>query len=164
EILRRLFSKKINKSYLVEIGYLYGCNCLPSDPVYVAAKKMRDLRVLSVIITTGNKPHGILNSKDVLMQVVAQNLSAELTLVEKLENTLRCKDINQRCNSSSSNTTTTRKFSVCTRPCQSSMRTASCWTAKFNKGSWILNQFVDEQHKMMLVLPGMRSSLLSSRL
>ncbi|KAI3896807.1 hypothetical protein MKW98_009660 [Papaver atlanticum] len=35
-------------------------------------------------------------------------------------------------------------------------------TAKYKKGSWILNQFVDEQHKMMLVLPVMRSSLLSS--
>ncbi|KAI3938509.1 hypothetical protein MKW92_003185 [Papaver armeniacum] len=56
----------------------------PSDPVYVAAKKMRDLRVNSVIITTGNKPQGILTSKDVLMRVVAQNLSPELTLVEKV--------------------------------------------------------------------------------
>ncbi|KAI3855475.1 hypothetical protein MKW92_024078 [Papaver armeniacum] len=56
----------------------------PSDPVYVAAKKMRDLRVNSVIITTGNKPQGILTSKDVLMRVVAQNLSPELTLVEKI--------------------------------------------------------------------------------
>ncbi|KAF9608407.1 hypothetical protein IFM89_009773 [Coptis chinensis] len=56
----------------------------PSDPVYVAAKKMRDFRVNSVIITTGNKPQGILTSKDVLMRVVAQNLSPELTLVEKV--------------------------------------------------------------------------------
>ncbi|OVA11466.1 Phox/Bem1p [Macleaya cordata] len=56
----------------------------PSDPVYVATKKMRELRVNSVIITTGNKPQGILTSKDVLMRVVAQNLSPELTLVEKV--------------------------------------------------------------------------------
>ncbi|XP_019051506.1 PREDICTED: CBS domain-containing protein CBSCBSPB3-like isoform X2 [Nelumbo nucifera] len=56
----------------------------PSDPVYVAAKKMRDLRVNSVIIATGSKPNGILTSKDVLMRVVAQNLSPELTLVEKI--------------------------------------------------------------------------------
>ncbi|KAL6007670.1 CBS domain-containing protein cbscbspb3 [Asimina triloba] len=56
----------------------------PSDPVYVATKKMRDLRVNSVIIATGNKPQGILTSKDVLMRVVSQNLSPELTLVEKV--------------------------------------------------------------------------------
>ncbi|XP_057972449.1 CBS domain-containing protein CBSCBSPB3-like isoform X2 [Malania oleifera] len=56
----------------------------PSDPVYVAAKRMRDLRVNSVIVMTGNKIQGILTSKDVLMRVVAQNLSPELTLVEKV--------------------------------------------------------------------------------
>ncbi|XP_058088159.1 CBS domain-containing protein CBSCBSPB3 [Magnolia sinica] len=56
----------------------------PSDPVYVATKKMRELRVNSVIIVTGNKPQGILTSKDVLMRVVSQNLSPELTLVEKV--------------------------------------------------------------------------------
>lgn len=56
----------------------------PSDPVYVATKKMRELRVNSVIIVTGSKPLGILTSKDVLMRVVAQNLSPELTLVEKV--------------------------------------------------------------------------------
>jgi hypothetical protein len=31
----------------------------PSDPVYVAAQKMRELRVNSVIITTGNSLQGI---------------------------------------------------------------------------------------------------------
>ncbi|XP_043721575.1 CBS domain-containing protein CBSCBSPB3-like [Telopea speciosissima] len=56
----------------------------PSDPVYLATKKMRELRVNSVIIATGNKPQGILTSKDVLMRVVAQSLSPELTLVEKV--------------------------------------------------------------------------------
>ncbi|VVB02292.1 unnamed protein product [Arabis nemorensis] len=56
----------------------------PSDPVYVASKRMRDLRVNSVIIAVGNKIHGILTSKDILMRVVAQNLSPELTLVEKV--------------------------------------------------------------------------------
>ncbi|KAG2326621.1 hypothetical protein Bca52824_009349 [Brassica carinata] len=56
----------------------------PSDPVFVASKKMRDLRVNSVIIAVGNKIHGILTSKDILMRVVAQNLSPELTLVEKV--------------------------------------------------------------------------------
>ncbi|XP_059624532.1 CBS domain-containing protein CBSCBSPB3 [Cornus florida] len=57
---------------------------LPSDPVHVAAKKMRELRVNSVVIVTGNKIQGILTSKDILMRVVAQNLSPELTLVEKV--------------------------------------------------------------------------------
>ncbi|XP_043719434.1 CBS domain-containing protein CBSCBSPB3-like [Telopea speciosissima] len=56
----------------------------PSDSVYFATKKMQELQVSSVIIATGNKPQGILTSKDVLMRVVAQNLSPELTLVEKV--------------------------------------------------------------------------------
>ncbi|ESQ52280.1 hypothetical protein EUTSA_v10016477mg [Eutrema salsugineum] len=56
----------------------------PSDPVFVASKRMRDLRVNSVIIAVGNKIQGILTSKDILMRVVAQNLSPELTLVEKV--------------------------------------------------------------------------------
>ncbi|CAL1400081.1 unnamed protein product [Linum trigynum] len=56
----------------------------PSDPVYVAAKKMRDLKVNSAIVSTGNKILGILTSKDILMRVVAQNLSPELTLAEKV--------------------------------------------------------------------------------
>lgn len=56
----------------------------PSESVYMAAKKMRDFRVNSVIITTGNKPQGILTSKDLLTRVVAQNLFPESTLVEKV--------------------------------------------------------------------------------
>ena len=56
----------------------------PSDPIYVAAKKMRELRCNSVIIVTGNKIQGILTSKDILMRVVAQSLSPELTPVEKV--------------------------------------------------------------------------------
>lgn len=56
----------------------------PSDPVHVAAKRMRELRVNSVIVMIGNKIQGILTSKDILMRVVAQNLSPELTLVEKV--------------------------------------------------------------------------------
>ncbi|CAH2059061.1 unnamed protein product [Thlaspi arvense] len=56
----------------------------PSDPVFVASKRMRDSRVNSVIIAVGNKILGILTSKDILMRVVAQNLSPELTLVEKV--------------------------------------------------------------------------------
>lgn len=56
----------------------------PSDPVFVATKKMREFRVNSVVIVTGSKLQGILTSKDVLMRVVAQNLSPELTLVDKV--------------------------------------------------------------------------------
>ncbi|KAI5671926.1 hypothetical protein M9H77_12290 [Catharanthus roseus] len=56
----------------------------PSDPVHVAAKRMRELRVNSVIIMTGTKIQGILTSKDILMRVVSHNLSPELTLVEKV--------------------------------------------------------------------------------
>ncbi|OAY64719.1 CBS domain-containing protein CBSCBSPB3 [Ananas comosus] len=56
----------------------------PSDPVYVATKKMRDNRINSVIVMTGSAVQGILTSKDVLMRVVAQHLSPELTLVEKV--------------------------------------------------------------------------------
>ncbi|CAL9166484.1 unnamed protein product [Musa hybrid cultivar] len=56
----------------------------PSDPVYVATKKMCEFQVNSVIIATGSKIHGILTSKDVLLRVVAQNLLPELTPVEKV--------------------------------------------------------------------------------
>ncbi|KAL7230920.1 hypothetical protein ACSBR2_009240 [Camellia fascicularis] len=56
----------------------------PSDPVHVAAKQMRELRVYSVVIATENKIQGILTSRDILMRVVAQNLSPTLTLVEKV--------------------------------------------------------------------------------
>ncbi|KAG6516608.1 CBS domain-containing protein CBSCBSPB3-like isoform X1 [Zingiber officinale] len=56
----------------------------PSDSVSVATKKMRDFRVNSVIVTTGSSLHGVLTSKDVLVRVVAQNISPELTLVEKV--------------------------------------------------------------------------------
>ncbi|GMN33177.1 hypothetical protein TIFTF001_004013 [Ficus carica] len=59
-----------------------------------SAKKMRECRVNSVVVVTGNKIQGILtyysfprlplNSKDILMRVVAQNISPELTLVEKV--------------------------------------------------------------------------------
>ncbi|XP_061346836.1 CBS domain-containing protein CBSCBSPB3-like [Gastrolobium bilobum] len=57
-----------------------------ADPVYVAAKKMRELRVNSAVVVSqsGTKIQGILTSKDILMRVVAQNLSPELTLVEKV--------------------------------------------------------------------------------
>uniref|UniRef100_A0A0A9DBM4 CBS domain-containing protein n=1 Tax=Arundo donax TaxID=35708 RepID=A0A0A9DBM4_ARUDO len=45
---------------------------------------MREFRVNSVVVATGNTLQGIFTSKDVLMRVVAQNISPELTLVEKV--------------------------------------------------------------------------------
>uniref|UniRef100_A0A8R7TK88 CBS domain-containing protein n=1 Tax=Triticum urartu TaxID=4572 RepID=A0A8R7TK88_TRIUA len=56
----------------------------PSDLVIVAAKKMREYRVNSVVVMTGNMLQGILTSKDLVLRVVAQNLSPEVTLVEKV--------------------------------------------------------------------------------
>ncbi|CAL4896727.1 unnamed protein product [Urochloa decumbens] len=56
----------------------------PTDPVCVAAQKMREFRVNSVVVATGSTLQGIFTSKDVLMRVVAQNISPELTLVEKV--------------------------------------------------------------------------------
>uniref|UniRef100_A0A8R7RH03 CBS domain-containing protein CBSCBSPB3 n=2 Tax=Triticum urartu TaxID=4572 RepID=A0A8R7RH03_TRIUA len=56
----------------------------PSDLVTVAAKKMREYQVNSVVVMTGNMLQGILTSKDLVLRVVAQNLSPEVTLVEKV--------------------------------------------------------------------------------
>lgn len=57
-----------------------------TDAVYVAAKKMRELKVSSVIVTgeNSNKPRGILTSKDILMRVMALGLSPEETPIEKV--------------------------------------------------------------------------------
>ncbi|RYQ94302.1 hypothetical protein Ahy_B08g089189 isoform B [Arachis hypogaea] len=55
-----------------------------SDPVQVAAKKMRELRVNSAVIANETKLQGILTSKDILMRVVAQNLAPDTTPVEKV--------------------------------------------------------------------------------
>ncbi|KAG6493750.1 CBS domain-containing protein CBSCBSPB3-like [Zingiber officinale] len=56
----------------------------PSDSVYIAAKKMLEFQVRSVIVANANRPRGILTSKDVLRRVVAQHLSPELILVKKV--------------------------------------------------------------------------------
>jgi len=56
----------------------------PTDPVYLAAQKMREFRVNSVVVATGNTLQGIFTSKDILMRVVSQNISPDLTLVEKV--------------------------------------------------------------------------------
>ncbi|ERN09863.1 CBS domain-containing protein CBSCBSPB5 isoform X1 [Amborella trichopoda] len=56
----------------------------PTDSVLTTTKKMLELRVNSAIITDGNKPLGILTSKDILMRVIAQDLSSESTSVDKV--------------------------------------------------------------------------------
>uniref|UniRef100_A0A453GF79 CBS domain-containing protein n=1 Tax=Aegilops tauschii subsp. strangulata TaxID=200361 RepID=A0A453GF79_AEGTS len=56
----------------------------PFDLVTVAAKKMREYRVNSVVVMTGNILQGILTSMDLVLRVVAQSLSPEVTLVEKV--------------------------------------------------------------------------------
>ncbi|CDP15008.1 unnamed protein product [Coffea canephora] len=56
----------------------------PTDSVLLATKKMLELRTNSAIITVENKPRGILTSKDILMRVIAQDLPADSTLVEKV--------------------------------------------------------------------------------
>ncbi|MED6111342.1 hypothetical protein PIB30_051493 [Stylosanthes scabra] len=57
-----------------------------ADPVYVVTLKMRELRANAAVVVSqsGTKIQGILTSKDLLMRVAAQNLSPELTLVEKV--------------------------------------------------------------------------------
>ncbi|KAM3354999.1 hypothetical protein ACQJBY_025644 [Aegilops geniculata] len=57
----------------------------PSDLVTVAAKKMREHRVNSVVVMTGNILQGIITSKDLVLRVVAQSQSREATLIEKVE-------------------------------------------------------------------------------
>ncbi|XP_010250674.1 PREDICTED: CBS domain-containing protein CBSCBSPB5-like [Nelumbo nucifera] len=56
----------------------------PGETVLTAAKKMLEYRLNSAIVSVGNKPQGILTSKDILMRVIAQNLSPESTPVEKV--------------------------------------------------------------------------------
>ncbi|KAL9271194.1 CBS domain-containing protein [Drosera capensis] len=56
----------------------------PTDTVLVAAKKMLEYRLSCAIVTVEDKPRGILTSKDILMRLIAQNLPAESTLVEKV--------------------------------------------------------------------------------
>ncbi|KAK4776564.1 hypothetical protein SAY86_005252 [Trapa natans] len=56
----------------------------PADTVSTAAKKMLEYQSSSAIVTTENKPRGILTSKDILMRVIAQNLSPDSIPVEKV--------------------------------------------------------------------------------
>ncbi|MFS7910069.1 putative CBS domain-containing protein CBSCBSPB [Helianthus anomalus] len=56
----------------------------PFDTVVMATKKMLEFRSSCAIITVDNKPRGILTSKDILTRVIAQDIPAESTLVEKV--------------------------------------------------------------------------------
>ncbi|KAI3688659.1 hypothetical protein L2E82_46397 [Cichorium intybus] len=56
----------------------------PFDTVVMVTKKMLEFRISSAIVTVDNKPRGILTSKDILTRVIAQDLPAESTLVEKV--------------------------------------------------------------------------------
>ncbi|CAN4085351.1 unnamed protein product [Withania somnifera] len=56
----------------------------PSDTVLVAAKKMLESRTSSAIVMVDNRPRGILTSKDMLVRVIAQDLSPESILVERV--------------------------------------------------------------------------------
>ncbi|MED6124725.1 CBS domain-containing protein cbscbspb4 [Stylosanthes scabra] len=55
----------------------------PTDTVLATTKKMLELRVSCAVVTVDDKPCGILTSKDILMRVIAQNLPASTTLVDK---------------------------------------------------------------------------------
>ncbi|KAL7599350.1 hypothetical protein Lser_V15G21326 [Lactuca serriola] len=56
----------------------------PFDTVVMVTKKMLEFRISSAIVTVDNKPRGILTSNDILTRVIAQDLPAESTLVEKV--------------------------------------------------------------------------------
>ncbi|KZV19045.1 hypothetical protein F511_08473 [Dorcoceras hygrometricum] len=56
----------------------------PSDSVYDAARRMQEFHANSLLIMTGGEVQGILTSRDILKRVVAQNISPDLTLVEKV--------------------------------------------------------------------------------
>lgn len=56
----------------------------PFDTVVMVTKKMLEFRISCAIVTVDNKPRGILTSKDILTRVIAQDLPAESTLVEKV--------------------------------------------------------------------------------
>ncbi|KAI3832864.1 hypothetical protein MKX03_026625 [Papaver bracteatum] len=56
----------------------------PTDTVLTAAKKMLEFKLSSAVVTVDDKPRGILTSKDILMRVIAPNLSPDTTLVEKV--------------------------------------------------------------------------------
>ncbi|CAN4100563.1 unnamed protein product [Withania somnifera] len=56
----------------------------PNDTVLTTTKKMLECHASSAIETVDNKPRGILISKDLLMRVIAQDLSPEATVVDRV--------------------------------------------------------------------------------
>ncbi|KAK7411003.1 hypothetical protein VNO78_02316 [Psophocarpus tetragonolobus] len=56
----------------------------PTDSVLTATKKMVEFRESCAVVTLNDKPCGIFTSKDILLRVIAHNLSPESTPVEKV--------------------------------------------------------------------------------
>ncbi|KAI0530884.1 hypothetical protein KFK09_000432 [Dendrobium nobile] len=56
----------------------------PSDSVLTATKKMLELKMSYAVVVVEDKPLGILTSRDILMRVIAKNLTPESTHVEKV--------------------------------------------------------------------------------
>ncbi|KAE8820824.1 CBS domain-containing protein CBSCBSPB5-like [Hordeum vulgare] len=56
----------------------------PGDSVLAATKKMVEAHASSAVVAVGNKPRGILTSRDILMRMIARNLPADSTPVEKV--------------------------------------------------------------------------------
>ncbi|VVA26935.1 PREDICTED: CBS [Prunus dulcis] len=52
------------------------------DTVLMTTKKMEEMAVGYAVVTVDNKLCGILSSKDILMRVIAENLSPKTTIVE----------------------------------------------------------------------------------
>ncbi|XP_073117153.1 CBS domain-containing protein CBSCBSPB1 isoform X2 [Elaeis guineensis] len=56
----------------------------PMESVLTATRKMLEVQISSAVVTVQNKPQGILTSSDILMRVIAKNLSPNSTPVEKV--------------------------------------------------------------------------------
>ncbi|KAM3257463.1 hypothetical protein ACQJBY_049645 [Aegilops geniculata] len=56
----------------------------PGDSVLAATKMMVEAHANSAVVAVGNKPRGILTSRDILMRMIARNLPADSTPVEKV--------------------------------------------------------------------------------
>nr|CAB3491573.1 unnamed protein product [Digitaria exilis] len=56
----------------------------PGDSVLTATKKMVEGHASSAVVAVGSKAQGILTSRDILMRVIAKNLSSDSTPVEKV--------------------------------------------------------------------------------
>ncbi|KAH1255130.1 CBS domain-containing protein CBSCBSPB5 [Glycine max] len=62
----------------------WGTSVSPTDSVLTTTKKMVEFRASCAVVTVNDKPRGIFTSKDILLRVIAQNLSPESTPVEKV--------------------------------------------------------------------------------